>query len=106
MTDDKGRAIQSAGPSIPVEITGLAETPTPGDEFDAVADERMARQLVEQRKQAEKDAAAKQASKVTLDNLFAEEGEAARTSSPSTQALPRPSAPASKSCRTRRSACA
>ncbi len=55
MTDDKGRAIQSAGPSIPVEITGLAETPTPGDEFDAVADERMARQLVEQRKQAEKD---------------------------------------------------
>ena len=57
MTDDKGRAIQSAGPSIPVEITGLAETPTPGDEFDAVADERMARQLVEQRKQAEKDAA-------------------------------------------------
>ena len=53
MTDDKGRAIQSAGPSIPVEITGLAETPTPGDEFDAVADERMARQLVEQRKQAE-----------------------------------------------------
>ena len=77
MTDDKGRAIQSAGPSIPVEITGLAETPTPGDEFDAVADERMARQLVEQRKQAEKDAAAKQASKVTLDNLFAkmQEGE-------------------------------
>ena len=60
-----------------VEITGLAETPTPGDEFDAVADERMARQLVEQRKQAEKDAAAKQASKVTLDNLFAkmQEGE-------------------------------
>ena len=50
---------------------------TPGDEFDAVADERMARQLVEQRKQAEKDAAAKQASKVTLDNLFAkmQEGE-------------------------------
>ena len=77
MTDDKDRAIQSAGPSIPVEITGLAETPTPGDEFDAVADERMARQLVEQRKQAEKDAAAKQASKVTLDNLFAkmQEGE-------------------------------
>ncbi len=44
--------------------------PAPGDEFNAVADERMARQLVEQRKQAEKDAAAKQASKVTLDNLF------------------------------------
>ena len=77
MTDDKGRAIQSAGPSIPVEITGLAETPAPGDEFNAVADERMARQLVEQRKQAEKDAAAKLNSKVTLDNLFAkmQEGE-------------------------------
>ncbi len=77
MTDDKGRAIQTAGPSIPVEITGLAETPAPGDEFNAVADERMARQLVEQRKQAEKDAAAKLNSKVTLDNLFAkmQEGE-------------------------------
>ena len=77
MTDDKGRTISDAGPSIPVEITGLAETPTPGDEFDAVADERMARQLVEQRKQDEKDAAAKLTSKVTLDNLFAkmQEGE-------------------------------
>ncbi len=77
MMDDKGRTIQEAGPSIPVEITGLAETPSPGDEFNAVADERMARQLVEQRKQAEKDAAAAMASKVTLDNLFAkmQEGE-------------------------------
>ncbi len=77
MTDDKGRAITEAGPSIPVEITGLAETPAPGDEFNAVADERMARQLVEQRKQAEKDAAAMLQSKVTLDNLFAkmQEGE-------------------------------
>ena len=77
MTDDKGRAITEAGPSIPVEITGLAETPSPGDEFNAVADERMARQLVEQRKQAEKDAAAALQSKVTLDNLFAkmQEGE-------------------------------
>ena len=77
MTDDKGRAITEAGPSIPVEITGLAETPSPGDEFNAVADERMARQLVEQRKQAEKDALAKLNSKVTLDNLFAkmQEGE-------------------------------
>ena len=77
MTDDKGRTITDAGPSIPVEITGLAETPSPGDEFNAVADERMARQLVEQRKQAEKDALAKLNSKVTLDNLFAkmQEGE-------------------------------
>ncbi|MGM9553598.1 MAG: translation initiation factor IF-2 [Faecousia sp.] len=77
MMDDKGRSITEAGPSIPVEITGLAEAPTPGDEFDAVADERMARQLVEQRKQKEKEAAAKLTSKVTLDNLFAkmQEGE-------------------------------
>ena len=77
MTDDKGRTITDAGPSIPVEITGLAETPAPGDEFNAVADERMARQLVEQRKQAEKDALAKLNNKVTLDNLFAkmQEGE-------------------------------
>ena len=55
MTNDKGRTVKTAGPSIPVEITGLAEVPTPGDEFNAVADERMARQLVEQRKQKIKD---------------------------------------------------
>ena len=70
MTDDKGRSVKTAGPSIPVEITGLAEVPAPGDEFNAVSDERMARELVEQRRQAEKDAAAKLNSKVTLDNLF------------------------------------
>ena len=71
MTNDKGRTVKTAGPSIPVEITGLAEVPAPGDEFNAVADERMARELVEQRKQAQKDAAANAMSKVTLDNLFA-----------------------------------
>ena len=71
MTNDKGRTVKTAGPSIPVEITGLAEVPTPGDEFNAVTDERMARELVEQRKQAAKDAAANAMQKVTLDNLFA-----------------------------------
>ncbi len=71
MTNDKGRTVKTAGPSIPVEITGLAETPAPGDEFNAVTDERMARELVEQRKQAIKDAAANAMQKVTLDNLFA-----------------------------------
>ena len=71
MTNDKGRTVKSAGPSIPVEITGLAEVPAPGDEFNAVTDERMARELVEQRKQAQKDAAANAMQKVTLDNLFA-----------------------------------
>jgi translation initiation factor IF-2 len=77
MTNDKGRAVKHAGPSVPVEITGLAEVPAPGDEFAAVEDERMARQLVEQRKQRIKDAAAKLTQKVTLDNLFAkmQEGE-------------------------------
>ena len=71
MTNDKGRTVKSAGPSVPVEITGLAEAPVPGDEFNAVTDERMARELVEQRKQAAKDAAANAMTKVTLDNLFA-----------------------------------
>ncbi len=71
MTNDKGRTVKTAGPSVPVEITGLAETPAPGDEFNAVTDERMARELVEQRKQAAKDALANAMQKVTLDNLFA-----------------------------------
>ena len=77
MTNDKGRTVKTAGPSVPVEITGLAEVPAPGDEFNAVTDERMARELVEQRKQAQKDAAAKMMQKVSLDNLFAkmQEGE-------------------------------
>ena len=77
MTNDKGRTVKTAGPSVPVEITGLADVPTPGDEFNAVTDERMARELVEQRRQAQKDALAKLNQKVTLDNLFAkmQEGE-------------------------------
>ena len=77
MTNDKGRTVKTAGPSVPVEITGLADVPTPGDEFNAVTDERMARELVEQRRQAQKDAAAQLMQKVTLDNLFAkmQEGE-------------------------------
>ena len=77
MTNDKGRTVKTAGPSIPVEITGLAEVPAPGDEFNAVTDERMARELVEQRKQAQKDALAMMNQKVTLDNLFSrmQEGE-------------------------------
>ncbi len=77
MTNDKGRTVKTAGPSVPVEITGLAEVPTPGDEFNVVTDERMARELVEQRKQAQKDAIAMMNQKVTLDNLFSrmQEGE-------------------------------
>ena len=77
MTNDKGRTVKTAGPSTPVEVTGLADVPAPGDEFNAVTDERMARTLVEERRQAEKDALANAMSKVTLDNLFAkmQEGE-------------------------------
>ncbi len=77
MTNDKGLQVKDAGPSIPVEITGLTEVPAPGDEFNAVADERMARQLVEQRKQKIKDEANKQNQKVTLESLFSklQEGE-------------------------------
>ena len=77
MTSDKGRTIKTAGPSIPVEITGLADVPSAGDAFDAVTDERMARELVEERRQAQKDAAAKAMQKVTLDNLFAKMQEGA-----------------------------
>ncbi len=71
MTDDKGRKVNSAGPSVPVEIMGLAEVPQAGDGFDAVKDERLARELVEQRKNKAKEEQFKEYQKVTLDNLFA-----------------------------------
>ncbi len=70
MTDEKGRVVKSAGPSVPVEITGLAETPSAGDGFDAVSDERLARELVEQRKEKIKNDEFNAMQKVTLDNLF------------------------------------
>ena len=77
MTNDKGAQVKAAGPSVPVEITGLTEVPAPGDEFSAVSDERMARQLVEQRKQKIKDELNKKNQKVTLESLFSklQEGE-------------------------------
>ena len=70
MTNEKGKVLKEAGPSVPVEIAGLAETPAAGDIFDAVSDERLARELVEQRKQKIKDEKFGAAQKVTLDNLF------------------------------------
>ena len=70
MTNDRGEKIEHAGPSVPVEVIGLSEAPGAGDLFYAVEDERMARELVEQRKQEEKDARASAARKVTLENLF------------------------------------
>ena len=77
MLDENGRTVKEAGPSVPVEITGLDEVPAAGDGFDAVSDERLARQLVEQRKQKAKDEIFKATQKVTLDNLFSqlEQGE-------------------------------
>ncbi len=70
MTNDKGKAVKSAGPSVPVEITGLAEVPSAGDTFNAVEDERLARELVDQRKHEAKQEQFNAYKKVTLDNLF------------------------------------
>lgn len=77
MNDENGKPLKAAGPSTPVEITGLAEVPNAGDSFDAVSDERLARQLVEQRKAKQKEERFNAAEKVTLDNLFShlEDGE-------------------------------
>ena len=72
MTDDKGRTVKTAGPSVPVEIIGLAEVPESGDEFAAVEDERMARELAEQRREKAKDEQFKQNAKVNLNDLFAQ----------------------------------
>lgn len=70
MTNDKGERVTEAGPSVPVEITGLDEVPVGGDIFDAVSDERLARTLVGQRKAAKKEEIFNAQTKVTLDNLF------------------------------------
>ena len=70
MTNSKGERIDTAGPSTPVEITGLAEVPAAGDEFNAVEDERLARELVEKRRQEAKEKEFSSYQKVTLDNLF------------------------------------
>ena len=77
MINDKGERIEAAGPSVPVEIDGISEVPSAGDTFNAVSNERMARELVEQRKQQKKDELFGAAKKVTLDDLFSriQEGE-------------------------------
>lgn len=77
MTNHLGRQVKEAGPSVPVEITGLAEVPEAGDIFDAVEDEKLARSLVEQRKNEIKEHKFSEYRKVTLENLFSqiEEGE-------------------------------
>ena len=77
MRNDKGRTVKEAGPSTPVEITGLSEVPCAGDTFAVVEDEKLARELVEKRKFDAKEEQFKLYQKVTLDNLFShiEEGE-------------------------------
>lgn len=77
MRNDKGEEIKSAGPSTPVEITGLGEVPDAGEAFNVVADERLARELAEERKQQAKEEVFGQYQKVTLENLFSQitEGE-------------------------------
>ena len=71
MTDSLGRLVNVAGPSVPVEITGLSAVPTAGDEFNAVEDERMARELAEQRKEKEKEQEFKAKSRGSLEEMFA-----------------------------------
>ncbi|MBO5744738.1 MAG: translation initiation factor IF-2 [Clostridia bacterium] len=70
MNDENGKVVKVAGPSVPVEIVGLAEVPLAGDEFNAVADERMARELAEDRKAKAKEEIFKANSKISLDDLF------------------------------------
>lgn len=70
MRNERGFNLKEAGPSVPVEIMGLSDVPQAGDIFDAVSDEKLARELVEQRKQEQKEEEFNRCHKVTLDNLF------------------------------------
>ena len=70
MVNDKGQKVKKAGPSTPVEITGLTTVPTAGDTFYEVKDEKTAKQLIERRKRQERDAHLRANTKITLDNLF------------------------------------
>ena len=70
MVNDKGERVNEAGPSVPVEITGLGEVPAAGDQLNAVEDEKLARELVEKRRQEQKQEQFNSYQKVTLDNLF------------------------------------
>ncbi|MBQ9914370.1 MAG: translation initiation factor IF-2 [Clostridia bacterium] len=77
MSNERGQRIKTAGPSVPVEITGLDTTPNAGDSFDVASDEKLARELVEKKKHDAKQAEWGAQQKVTLDNLFSslKEGE-------------------------------
>ena len=73
MKNDRGENVKSAGPSVPVEIIGLSDVPTAGDTFDAVADEKMARELAEQRKAKEKEAELGSRTRATLEDFMSDE---------------------------------
>ena len=79
MTDHTGRTLKVAGPSVPVEITGLAEVPEAGDEFNAVEDEKMARELADQRRNTAKEAEFKANARASLNDLFAQISEGVKT---------------------------
>ncbi|MBE5780008.1 MAG: translation initiation factor IF-2 [Clostridiales bacterium] len=70
LVNDKGERVKEAGPAMPVEIAGFAEVPSAGDEMMAVKEERLARQVVEERKEKQKAARVASSAKVSLDNLF------------------------------------
>ena len=72
MTSAKGEKLTEAGPSVPVEIIGMGEVPDAGDDFHAVADERMARELAEQRRHEQKMASSAPVGKVSLEDLFSQ----------------------------------
>ena len=78
MRNDKGRSIDEAGPSTPVEITGLTEVPAAGDLFEAVQDERLARELADKRAEEAKEKQFASYQKTTLDNLFSQSAEGER----------------------------
>ena len=79
MTDHNGKLVKAAGPSVPVEVTGLADLPTAGDELLAVEDERMARELAERRKTSAKEAEFKANSRASLNDLFAQMAEGVKS---------------------------
>ncbi len=75
MTNDKGKVVKLAGPSVPVEIIGLDEVPQSGDEFNSVEDEKMARTLADQRRDSAKEAEFKANARASLDDLFSQMSE-------------------------------
>ena len=79
MTDHRGKAVKAAGPSVPVEIIGLAEVPTAGDEFQAVEDERMARTLADDRKNQAKEEGFRANARANLNDLFAQISDGVKT---------------------------